>query len=247
MIPPTSIDGTDITGATIDGTDVQEITVDGDTVFTAGVKIPNVLGYYSFDDDSDSSIVVDDSGNGNDGTINSGATYTTDAEYGGNALDCTDPDVDFGSALPFDNEWAIAFLVKTTANTTSGDPNQLVTKGGDNPYIGEQDGNIRIRNGDGYGSLQSSVTINSGNYEHVIINATNNGDDTEIYKNNLLEETLDTSGYSFNSGDTFGIGSTSGGAGSTAGNPFKIDELYVVNQSLNSQQRTAIFNDNTAV
>jgi len=33
---PTSIDGTDITGATIDGTDVQEITVDGDTVFTAG-------------------------------------------------------------------------------------------------------------------------------------------------------------------------------------------------------------------
>jgi len=33
---PTSIDGTDITGATIDGTDVQEITVDGQTVFTAG-------------------------------------------------------------------------------------------------------------------------------------------------------------------------------------------------------------------
>jgi len=33
MMPPTSIDGTDITGATIDGTDVTEITVDGDTVF----------------------------------------------------------------------------------------------------------------------------------------------------------------------------------------------------------------------
>jgi len=37
---PTSIDGTDITGATIDGTDVQEITVDGQTVFTAGPDIP---------------------------------------------------------------------------------------------------------------------------------------------------------------------------------------------------------------
>jgi len=35
MIPPTSIDGTDITGATIDGTDVTEITVDGQTVFTS--------------------------------------------------------------------------------------------------------------------------------------------------------------------------------------------------------------------
>jgi hypothetical protein len=38
---PTSIDGTDITGATIDGTDVTEITVDGDTVFTAVPPIPD--------------------------------------------------------------------------------------------------------------------------------------------------------------------------------------------------------------
>jgi len=36
---PTSIDGTDITGATIDGQDVEEITVDGDTVFSAGPRI----------------------------------------------------------------------------------------------------------------------------------------------------------------------------------------------------------------
>jgi len=35
---PTSIDGTDITGATIDGQDVQEITVDGQTVFTAEIS-----------------------------------------------------------------------------------------------------------------------------------------------------------------------------------------------------------------
>jgi len=33
--PPTSIDGTDITGATIDGQEVIEITVDGDRVFRA--------------------------------------------------------------------------------------------------------------------------------------------------------------------------------------------------------------------
>jgi len=41
MIPPTSIDGTDITGATIDGTDVQEITVDGQTVFSAVDVVDN--------------------------------------------------------------------------------------------------------------------------------------------------------------------------------------------------------------
>ena len=37
---PTSIDGTEITGATIDGQDVSEITVDGETVFTA---IPDIV------------------------------------------------------------------------------------------------------------------------------------------------------------------------------------------------------------
>jgi len=41
MMPPTSIDGTDITGATIDGTDVQEITVDGQTVFEVVQAVTN--------------------------------------------------------------------------------------------------------------------------------------------------------------------------------------------------------------
>ena len=54
MIPPTSIDGTDITGATIDGTDVQEITVDGDVVFSAApsnlpVAYSNMVGWWPFD------------------------------------------------------------------------------------------------------------------------------------------------------------------------------------------------------
>jgi len=43
MIPPTSIDGTDITGATIDNQEVQEITVDGDVVFSASV-LPSIRG-----------------------------------------------------------------------------------------------------------------------------------------------------------------------------------------------------------
>jgi hypothetical protein len=49
---PTSIDGTDITGATIDGTDVQEITVDGDVVFSARelpVAFSNLVAWWPFD------------------------------------------------------------------------------------------------------------------------------------------------------------------------------------------------------
>jgi len=49
MIPPTSIDGTDITGATIDGTDVTEITVDGDVVFSAGADLPTAGLLHRYD------------------------------------------------------------------------------------------------------------------------------------------------------------------------------------------------------
>jgi len=45
-MPPTSIDGTDITGATIDGTDVTEITVDGQTVFKEVSLSPNAINQY---------------------------------------------------------------------------------------------------------------------------------------------------------------------------------------------------------
>jgi len=75
MIPPTSIDGTDITGATIDGTDVTEITVDGDTVFTAVQPLPdqaNIIANYdalALSGLSDGQVVntwTDESGNGRD-------------------------------------------------------------------------------------------------------------------------------------------------------------------------------------
>jgi len=79
MIPPTSIDGTDITGATIDGTDVTEITVDGDTVFT-GVPDSGVfrLTFDSVDTQTGTAIDV---WNDFDGTIN-GATTGVTGELG---------------------------------------------------------------------------------------------------------------------------------------------------------------------
>jgi len=102
MIPPTSIDGTDITGATIDGTDVQEITVDGDVVFTAGATLPvaysNLIAWYPFDSAEYGGSNADDvtailGGSGDDtaydGTVN-GPTYqssggVTDIRAGANS------------------------------------------------------------------------------------------------------------------------------------------------------------------
>jgi len=104
MIPPTSIDGTDITGATIDGTEVTEITVDGDTVFSAGpsfdlpVAYSNLVAWYPFDSAEYGGSNADDvtailGGSGDDtaydGTVN-GASYqssggVTDINAGANS------------------------------------------------------------------------------------------------------------------------------------------------------------------
>jgi len=89
MMPPTSIDGTDITGATIDGTDVTEITVDGQTVFTA-LSLPQAdldhdynVASLSLSDGDEISTFPDDSGNGNDLTAHAtGPTFKTNVKNG---------------------------------------------------------------------------------------------------------------------------------------------------------------------
>jgi len=124
-MPPTSIDGTDITGATIDGTDVTEITVDGDTVFSAGpsnlpVAYSNLVAWYPFDSATyggsnadDVTAIVGGSGDDTayDGTV-SGATYQpsgggTDINAGANSgafdFDGTDDLIEFGSIPSVEN------------------------------------------------------------------------------------------------------------------------------------------------
>jgi hypothetical protein len=81
---PTSIDGTDITGATIDGTDVQEITVDGDTVFSAAadvVALGNLAAWYRMEGDaSDETVNQPTSADTTDygGTVNGGSFVSSD-------------------------------------------------------------------------------------------------------------------------------------------------------------------------
>jgi len=83
MSPPTSIDGTDITGATIDGTDVTEITVDGQTVFTAVPPLPASVEHRWKMDTGSGSTAFDSVGS-DDGTIN-GATWQSDTDAVGGA------------------------------------------------------------------------------------------------------------------------------------------------------------------
>jgi len=81
MMPPTSIDGTDITGATIDGTDVQEITVDGQTVFQSTV-IPNLVDIRLPMDEGSGTTLNDEFGN-NNGELVNGAGWQADTDATG--------------------------------------------------------------------------------------------------------------------------------------------------------------------
>jgi len=111
MIPPTSIDGTDITGATIDGTDVQEITVDGDTVFELSALPNSAIHQYKMDEGSGT--VANDAIGSNDGTIN-GASFVSDSNLvGGFGLDFDSDTIDLSTdnQLKTDTDWSLAITV----------------------------------------------------------------------------------------------------------------------------------------
>jgi len=143
MMPPTSIDGTDMTGATIDGTDVQEITVDGQTVFTAEtlpVAYSNLVAWYPFDSsfyggsNADDVTALFNSGQSGDstaydGTVD-GATYqssggVTDINAGANSgafdFDGSNDIITIGTGPPDPNDGDISVTLWANADSASSD------------------------------------------------------------------------------------------------------------------------------
>jgi len=166
---PTSIDGTDITGATIDGTDVTEITVDGQTVFSAGPNLPvaysDLVVWYPFDsatyggsDADDVTAIIGGSGDDTayDGTVN-GAAYqstggVTDINAGANSgafdFDGSNEDniqnTSINSPSYFGTfDWSISVVFN--ADTSSGD--SVFFEMGDRPP-GDTRIGIRYRGGE---------------------------------------------------------------------------------------------------
>jgi hypothetical protein len=156
MTPPTSIDGTEITGATIDGTDVTEITVDGDTVFAA-LDIPDeqeLHARYDYSQESGSLPIIDQSGNGRDlGTGSySGVNVTVNGVQAG----------EFNGSGDF---------AKTTFSTVSQPYHRFIVI---NPNVAENRNNPYA---DGGTSFEG--TINSGD-------SGSEGDNYELFAGNSL-------------------------------------------------------------
>jgi len=89
-MPPTSIDGTDISGATIDGTEVTEITADGQVVFSSGFSISGSDAYWNMESLS---------GTTTGDTIND-ANENHDLTIGGQSLSVVSSfDTNYGNAI----------------------------------------------------------------------------------------------------------------------------------------------------
>jgi len=166
MIPPTSIDGTDITGATIDGTDVTEITVDGQTVFTAGpggvAPGATLLAHYPLDEGSGTT-AADATGNEPNISLENGASFVSDADgIGGFSVDC-DGSNDFLELDPEPTFIKTPFTVMITIDLDSTSAEQTFLDGeGDNFLgfgIGRNSPNIAA---DGSNGSRASIEAVSG-------------------------------------------------------------------------------------
>jgi hypothetical protein len=148
--PPTSIDGTNITGATIDGQDVQEITVDGQTVFRALPE--NIVNQYVVSNFT--ATTWTDSVGSADMTVN-GLTASTFS----NGEDSVQGDGvnDHGSFAPTElaalETFAIAFTVQFTS-------------GGGNFYGTQTSANLHIHR---------VATLSGGAFRHILRDNDSNG------------------------------------------------------------------------
>jgi len=258
---PTSIDGTDITGATIDGTEVQEITVDGDTVFSAfteAVAYSNLIAWYPFDSSQYGGANADDvtailGGSGDDtaynGTVN-GATFqssggVTDINAGANSgafdFDGVDDNITITS-LP---DWNTMTLwinpdITIDGNSFYGGVLQAPTR---DFYTGNATSRISgetIVIADNSGDTGWGGTFASGQWHHWAF--VFDGSGWDFYVDAVVQSIVDTNG----GGATTSPGTAtrvlmSGGGASIDG---QLDDVRFYNTDLSQQQIQDIY-DNT--
>jgi len=261
MIPPTSIDGTDITGATIDGTDVQEITVDGDVVFTSAPTITitdpvaksDLIAWYPFDSATyggsnadDVTAILGGTGDdtGYDGTID-GATYqssagVTDITAGPNS-----------GAFDFDgsNDNISTNLTNLTTPFTAMfwvSLNDIVTQAilGDwdstssDWYINFIDSDFKVTDDIEGGILDSSTFVpNTNEFNHVAGVYGNSKNEIFINGNSINSITFSSNQRTFSGGNGVDIGSLDDQIQHLDGT---VDDVRIYNRALTSSEISQI-------
>jgi len=268
MMPPISIDGTDITGATIDGTDVTEITVDGQTVFSAAPTLPvaysNLVAWYPFDSAEYGGSNADDvtailGGSGDDteydGTVD-GSTYqsssgVTDINAGANSgafdFDGSNDYIEVSSLSQnnsvFQNSHTITAWIfnKSIVSTSDYMGNTPWGMRNDEYAIGLKNGNYGVQIFDGsYNSLDSGVSAVTNTWTHVAYRATNSSQ--EYFVNGVLEASNGQNGIPRTAGfRPAAIGANIGNTPTIFADA-KFDDIRIYNTNLSDQQINDIYN-----
>jgi len=249
---PTSIDGTDITGATIDGTDVQEITVDGQTVFSASLQLsPNLVHRWTFDNADISSSTLTDVWQNQDlsipSTANTGVSGASQAYTTNEAVDFNGGRAEAPSKIvDGTTTWSVAFwtkdinmfgVVAATYGTFSGSPERFF---------------IKFRTVNGQKSLK--LSLSNSNTEETLTNADSSyGDGSwrhfvctfdesngmEIYQDgNLVNST--SSATTADHSSVFTVGDEVLG-----GDPFQglLDDMRIYSKVLTSSEVSNLYNN----
>ena len=242
---PTSIDGTEITGATIDGQDVSEITVDGETVFTA---IPDSLLYHYTFDGGD---LTDQMGNG-PALTNNGATLTSTA-VSGDAFDFAGNDVsrlEGSNATELDglNEVSVAMWIRPDTTNQPQDfafplsfADTFDGNSGD-PQFSFADFGTSIRFDAAGGRAASSNQLSANTY--TLVTGTYNSGNITLYYNDANQQATDSGGASSTLTNTHNLMFIGDSAFSDNDDTLdgKIDEVKFYDKELSSTEVSNLFN-----
>jgi len=267
MIPPTSIDGTDITGASIDGTDVQEITVDGQTVFSAQtlpVAYSNLIAWYPFDSATYGGSNADDvtaiiGGSGDDtafdGTVN-GASYqssggVTDINGGANSgsfsfngsshielVPFPTVDLDAPNTVMF---WAKIDNINNRTIIMAFGNDTSIDPGYFMDYVGSDYRLFLRMDQGGGGGITAPNTLTSGTYVHLA--AAYDGTDYRLHVDGVLETTGNVSNQSLQNVDNAAIGTYIQDGSPVLSFDGDIDDFRVYDTNLSTSQINQIYNN----
>jgi hypothetical protein len=248
--PPTSIDGTDITGATIDGQQVEEITIDGQTVFTATelpVAYSNLIAWYPFDSTFYGGANADDvtailGGSGDDtafdGTV-FGSTYlssggVTDINTGPNSgafdFDGVNDRIELGVVPPV----PMTMMCNADYSIDNGFPHLLSAENGtgyNGAAVIQANKNVGDTRASADGTNFISGVSPQGFQHHALVVKS---DSFEYFIDGNSQGSVSQSGIALTK--TLRLGSRSGGALASNHMNGKIDDVRIYNTALSQSQ-----------
>jgi hypothetical protein len=205
------------------------------------------LRHYTFDSD-----LTDSSGNAQDGTYSgSGASITNASKFGAGSLNTAGTGyvtIPTESFLTTDN-WSLSLwynATSTNANALAGQNGALNSTFRYNSDQGAER-NYRLRTGNSsdaatYTATQAPTAIDTGVWHHLVVSTTGIGNDLKFY-----EDGVEIPGWASDDDTAFTINTIGeGGRHATLEGVFNglIDEVWVMNYALSSNQVAELYNNN---